>query len=100
MLVALLFLLTLADDKVITTASGLQYVEMKKGVGASPHIGETVRVNYKGWLDDGTVFDSSLESGPRDFAFTPNGLIKGWIEGLSTMKVDGRRRWKHASGTC
>ena len=94
MLVALLLLLTFADEKVVTTASGLQYVDLKKGVGASPHVGETVRVNYTGWLEDGTVFDESLSSGPREFVLAPGSLIKGWIEGLSTMKVDGKRRLK------
>jgi peptidylprolyl isomerase len=79
-------------NDLITTPSGLKYEEIRKGVGASAHIGETVRVHYTGWLPDGRVFDTSLNGSPREFVLSPNGLIKGWVEALSTMKVDGKRK--------
>jgi peptidylprolyl isomerase len=76
----------------ITTPSGLQYQDIRKGVGSSPHMGETVRVHYTGWLTDGKIFDSSVNGRPREFVLDPKALIKGWVEGLLTMKVDGKRR--------
>jgi len=81
----------LAGD-VVTTASGLQYIDVQIGTGASPSRGQTVRVHYTGWLEDGgTKFDSSLDGGePAEFLLDE--VIQGWIEGLSTMKVGGTRR--------
>ena len=81
-----------SKDNFVTTSSGLQYEDIRKGVGASPHIGETVRVHYTGWLQDGKIFDTSVNGRPREFVMDPKSLIKGWVEGLSTMKVDGKRR--------
>lgn len=76
----------------ITTPTGLKYTDIKVGDGRSPRIGQTVRVNYTGWLQNGTEFDSSAKhGGPAEFALGP-GLIPGWNEALQTMKVGGKRR--------
>ena len=76
----------------VTTASGLKYTDLKVGDGRSPRMGQTVRVNYTGWLESGKEFDSSLKhGGPAEFALGP-GLIPGWNEALQTMKVGGKRR--------
>jgi peptidylprolyl isomerase len=76
----------------ITTPSGLKYTELQVGDGRSPKIGQTVRVNYSGWLENGKEFDSSAKhGGPAEFALGP-GLIPGWNEALQTMKVGGKRR--------
>ena len=76
----------------ITTPSGLRYTDLKVGDGKSPRIGQTVRVNYTGWLENGKEFDSSNKhGGPAEFALGP-GLIPGWNEALQTMKVGGKRR--------
>jgi peptidylprolyl isomerase len=76
----------------ITTPSGLKYTDLKVGEGRSPRIGQTVRVNYTGWLENGKEFDNSLKhGGPAEFALGP-GLIPGWNEALQTMKAGGKRR--------
>jgi len=78
-----------ADRGLITTASGLQYRELVVGTGGSPSSNTaTVRVNYEGWLLDGTRFD-----GNRDSSFGLNNVIAGWTEGLRTMKVGGRTQF-------
>lgn len=79
--------------KTITTNSGLKYVEVKVGNGATPKLGQTVSVHYTGTLEDGTKFDSSRDRGvPFEFPLGAGQVIKGWDEGLSTMKVGGRRQ--------
>ena len=76
----------------ITTPSGLKYTELKVGDGPSPKMGQTVRVNYIGSLENGREFDNSYKKGsPVEFAIGP-GLIPGWNEALQTMKVGGKRR--------
>jgi len=75
------------------TASGLQIIDIKVGSGNSPQAGQTVVVHYTGWLADGTKFDSSVDRGqPFSFTIGTGQVIKGWDEGVATMKVGGKRR--------
>jgi len=80
-------------EKVVTTASGLKYVELKQGNGATPKTGQTVEVHYTGTLEDGTKFDSSRDrNSPFKFKIGVGQVIKGWDEGVGTMKVGDRRK--------
>ena len=78
------------------TSSGLKFIDTVVGTGATPATGQTVVVDYTGWLSDGTQFDSSLNEGRTPFEFVlgadPKQVIAGWEEGLATMKVGGKRR--------
>lgn len=78
--------------QVQTTPSGLQYIDELVGAGASPKPTDSVTVQYTGWLTDGTKFDSSRDPGRAAATFPLSGVIKGWTEGLGTMKVGGKRR--------
>jgi FKBP-type peptidyl-prolyl cis-trans isomerase len=83
----------MSDANVVTTSSGLKYVELKEGTGATPKPGQTVEVHYVGTLEDGTQFDSSRDRGqPFSFKIGVGQVIKGWDEGLGTMKVGGHRK--------
>lgn len=76
-----------------TTASGLQYEDLVEGAGDSPKTGQTVIVHYVGTLTDGTKFDASTDRGqPFRFPIGTGRVIKGWDEGVMTMKVGGKRR--------
>ncbi|MFS8119243.1 MAG: FKBP-type peptidyl-prolyl cis-trans isomerase [Microcoleus sp.] len=80
-------------EKTITTDSGLKYVELKEGDGATPKTGQTVVVHYTGTLEDGTKFDSSRDrNSPFQFKIGVGQVIKGWDEGVGTMKVGERRK--------
>ena len=72
-------------EGVKTLPSGLQYKVLSEGSGKTPKEEDTVTVNYKGTLIDGTEFDSSYKRG-QPATFQVNGVIKGWIEGLQLMK--------------
>lgn len=76
----------------VTTASGLKYTDTVVGTGATPQTGQTVSVNYSGRLQNGTEFDSSARHGkPYEFRLGTGSVIKGWDEGLASMKVGGKR---------
>jgi FKBP-type peptidyl-prolyl cis-trans isomerase FklB len=72
-----------------TTASGLQYKVLKEGNGPQPKPTDTVTVNYRGTLINGTEFDSSYKRG-QPATFPVNGVIKGWTEALELMKVGSK----------
>ena len=84
---------SMSDTSVVTNPSGLKYVELEEGTGASPERGQTVVVHYTGTLENGKKFDSSRDrNSPFEFKIGIGQVIKGWDEGLSTMKVGGRRQ--------
>ena len=78
----------------VTTAEGaaaeLQYKVITEGTGAMPGSGDTVKVNYRGTLIDGTEFDSSAKHGDQPAQFPVNRVIKGWTEALQKMKVGSK----------
>ena len=85
-----------SESKMIKTASGLQYEDTKVGTGASPKAGQTCVMHYTGWLWEngakGKKFDSSVDRGtPFEFPLGQGRVIKGWDEGVATMKVGGKR---------
>jgi peptidylprolyl isomerase len=80
----------------VTTSSGLQTVDTKPGTGAQPRAGQTVTVHYTGWLYEngakGKKFDSSVDrKEPFEFPVGAGRVIKGWDEGVGSMKVGGKR---------
>jgi FKBP-type peptidyl-prolyl cis-trans isomerase len=85
--------------KMITTPSGLMYVDEVLGTGAEAKAGQTVTVHYTGWLLDesatnkrGKKFDSSKDRGdPFQFPLGGGRVIKGWDEGVQGMKIGGKR---------
>jgi peptidylprolyl isomerase len=81
------------DAEYVTTASGLRYYDLEVGDGPAPQPGQTAVVHYSGWLVDGTLFDSSLNRGqPFSFVLGAGRVIRGWDEGVATMRVGGRRQ--------
>ena len=78
---------------IITTSSGLKYVDLVVGTGPAVKQGDHVSVNYVGKLLDGTKFDASADHGGTfDYQQGVTSLISGWTEGTSTMKVGGKRK--------
>lgn len=76
-----------------TTPSGLRYVDLVEGTGPSPQKGQIAIVHYIGTLEDGTKFDSSVDRNkPFEFPIGVGRVIKGWDEGVMSMKVGGRRK--------
>lgn len=76
-----------------TTPSGLKYEEVEAGTGVQPKKGQIVQVHYTGYLTNGKKFDSSHDRGePLEFVLGAGQVIRGWDEGLSTMKVGGKRK--------
>jgi peptidylprolyl isomerase len=75
-----------------TTPSGLKYIVVEEGNGATPQAGQTVTVHYTGTLEDGTKFDSSRDRNrPFSFKIGVGQVIQGWDEGVGDMKVGERR---------
>lgn len=72
---------------------GLQIEDIKVGTGPQPTTGQLVNVHYVGTLTDGKKFDSSRDRGqPFQFALGEGQVIKGWDEGVATMRVGGLRK--------
>nr|WP_199309041.1 FKBP-type peptidyl-prolyl cis-trans isomerase [Nodosilinea sp. FACHB-13] len=81
------------EENLVTTDSGLQYVDVVEGTGAMPQPGQRVTVHYTGTLENGTKFDSSRDRGrPFTFQIGVGQVIKGWDEGVGTMRVGGQRK--------
>ena len=85
-----------AAGKIMTTASGLKIEDSVVGTGATPGRGQTCVMHYTGWLYEngvkGKKFDSSVDRNePFEFPIGMSRVIKGWDEGVSTMKVGGKR---------
>ena len=81
------------EEKVVTTKSGLKYIDQKEGTGERARAGDTVEVHYTGWLKNGKKFDSSVDRGePFSFTLGARMVIKGWDEGVAGMRVGGKRK--------
>ena len=76
----------------VTTATGLKVAIMEMGTGPQATPGHVVTVNYKGTLDDGTVFDSTDTHGAFSFPLGAGRVIKGWDEGVAGMKIGEKRK--------
>jgi FKBP-type peptidyl-prolyl cis-trans isomerase FkpA len=74
------------------TASGLFYQDLVVGAGDEAVAGTTVSVHYDGYLRDGTVFDTSRDGDPFEFALGAGFVIAGWDEGVQGMSVGGTRK--------
>ena len=83
------------ESKMVKTASGLQYEDTVVGTGGSPTAGQTCVMHYTGWLLEngakGKMFDTSVGKKPFEFPLGQGRVIKGWDEGVATMKVGGKR---------
>src|SRR5690606_25796618 len=73
----------------MTTRSGLKYRIIEAGKGRRPNKNSTVTAHYRGWLDDGTEFDSSYKRG-RAMSFSLSGVVEGWTEGLQLIQEGGK----------
>lgn len=82
------------DSKIKKTPSGLQYEDLVVGtVGDFPKKGQTLLVHYTGTLENGKKFDSSVDRNqPFKMVYGETSVIQGWVEGLATMKVGGKRK--------
>jgi peptidylprolyl isomerase len=89
--------ITMGENKeggpVVKTESGLQYIDLVAGTGRQTELGDTATVHYTGWLADGKKFDSSRDRNePFSFRVGAGRVIKGWDEGVATMRVGGKRK--------
>ncbi|HEY7785791.1 MAG TPA: FKBP-type peptidyl-prolyl cis-trans isomerase [Pyrinomonadaceae bacterium] len=90
---AIVYVVTRRRSSEVTTASGLKYVDIQEGTGPTPQRGQTLSVHYTGTLQNGTKFDSSRDRGtPMEFQYGVTSMIRGWDEGISSMKVGGKRK--------
>ena len=76
----------------VKSPSGLQYWDIRLGTGQTAKEGDKVKVHYTGWLTTGKKFDSSVGAAPFEFTIGAGEVIKGWDEGVSGMKVGGKRQ--------
>lgn len=93
---ALIAMTTAANAETVTLPSGLKYQDEVVGTGPEPKAGQQVTVQYTGWLDEGgkkgKKFDSSRDRNqPFSFPLGAGQVIKGWDEGVATMKTGGKR---------
>ncbi|MBT3341547.1 MAG: FKBP-type peptidyl-prolyl cis-trans isomerase [Gemmatimonadetes bacterium] len=85
----------IAEEDYETTSTGLQYHDLTTGSGPSPTKGQKVTVHYSGWLTNGKPFDSSRKKNkPFTFEIGRRKVIRGWDEGVMSMKVGGLRQLK------
>lgn len=77
-----------APNKFTKTESGLAYRIRRRSTGRKPGPRDSVTVHYRGWLDDGTQFDSSYERG-KPATFRLNQVVKGWTEGMQYIGEGG-----------
>jgi FKBP-type peptidyl-prolyl cis-trans isomerase len=81
------------DESAVTTPSGLRYVDLVVGTGPAPAPGDQVQVHYTGWLESGQKFDSPVDrQQPLVFPIGAGRVIRGWNEGVGTMRVGSKRR--------
>jgi FKBP-type peptidyl-prolyl cis-trans isomerase len=81
------------EQEFTTTPSGLRYKDEVVGTGVTAKAGDRVSVQYTGWLENGTKFDSSRDRNqPFEFQLGAGSVIRGWDEGVEGMRVGGRRR--------
>ncbi|NKB81894.1 MAG: FKBP-type peptidyl-prolyl cis-trans isomerase [Nitrospirales bacterium] len=92
--IALLNSNAIANNKtMVSTESGLQYVDLIVEKGRAAEVGETAIVDYTGWLANGTKFDSSVDRGtPFSFRLGAGQVIKGWDEGVVGMNIGSKRK--------
>jgi peptidylprolyl isomerase len=77
----------------VRTESGLEYRDLVVGAGDTPRPGQTVVTHYTGWLVNGAKVDSSRDRAiPFEFPLGRGRVIRGWDEGVATMRVGGKRR--------
>ncbi len=79
------------EGEVTTTPSCLQIIDVEVGEGDAAQAGERVSVHYTGYLEDGTIFDDSVQRG-EPIAFSLERVIQGWQEGIPGMQIGGKRR--------
>jgi FKBP-type peptidyl-prolyl cis-trans isomerase len=80
-------------ENLVTTPSGLKYLDIQTGSGTTAQAGQKARVHYTGWLQSGQKFDSSLDrKEPFEFTLGAGMVIKGWDEGVAGMKIGGKRK--------
>ena len=81
------------SEQFVTNPSGLKYLDLQTGAGATAQAGQQAKVHYTGWLTTGEKFDSSVDRRePFEFKLGAGQVIKGWDEGVAGMKVGGKRK--------
>ncbi len=81
------------SEELVFTDSGLKYIDLVVGDGDVPKVGQRVTVHYTGWLEDGKKFDSSYDRNtPLEFTVGVGEMIRGFDEGIISMKEGGKRK--------